>query len=130
MNYVHIKGWPYMHKLLKNENIRFFETTDTLLCILKKCIKTTDDGRYLIILFCEILLKNRHLDFSNETFQRIIDITINKLKNVPHLKNYLENFKRAFKNGYKLKSRQKFTEHIFLPFIGIDIAHHISTFVS
>ena len=141
LSYVHAEGWPYIHKLLKNVNIRFFDNTGALFGVLKKSIKITGilidnkiHGRYFIILFCEILLKNRHLDFSNEPFQILIDIAINKLKNVPHLKNYLENFKRAFKNGYlitqSIKSRQVYTEHIFLPFIGIDIAHHIASFVS
>ena len=126
--YEHVKGWPLLHEVLNDKMVKTYVHETDLINELKRLIIIHGEHHRLIfITTCEILLKKQHFDFSK--CQKFINIILQKLAECPHLMEYTENFKRRFKSGYQQEARQRYVEHIFLSFIGIDMAHHIASFV-
>ena len=128
--YEHAEEWPQLHEIKNDVRVKTYIDQSEMYYVLAKLAKTASEkiyNRQIFILTCEILLKNQHFDYSGQ--QASVDTILRKLGEYSHLTDYVENFKRRFKSGYQQEARQRYVEHIFLPFIGIDMAHHIASFV-
>jgi len=89
------------------------------------------DENKCTMIITEMFFKNYHFNYNTEYWQNIIVSYVNKIKDVPFLKDYCELFRRKFDQQYRLDAQKKYVFKMLAlnKVFGKDIARAIVSFL-
>ena len=135
-------GWPYMKNVLYE--IRYTETClkDVDICIkrvLDHILLYTNVGEedkrendnLCTMVVIEIFFRHYYFNYNTEYWQNIIVSYVNKIKEIPFLKDYCELFRRRFDYAYRLDAQKKYIHKVLTlnAKFGKDISRIIVSFL-
>jgi hypothetical protein len=138
-------GWPYMHEVLRDvKPVYCLKDLDwSIKTVISKYSEEQEyinffvgygysrDENKCTMIITELFFRNYQFNYNTEYWQNIIVSYVNKIKEIPFLKEYCELFRRKFDQQYRLDAQKKYVFKMLAlnKVFGKDIARNIVSFL-